>query len=56
MNIAITSHYLPTGSKVGVGCVVHYMASELVQRGHQVAVFSRNLMGDGALPRGLCRD
>jgi phosphatidylinositol alpha-mannosyltransferase len=48
MNIAIISHYLPTGSKIGVGYVVHYMANELVQRGHQVTVFSRSPKPDDA--------
>ncbi|MBW3635209.1 MAG: glycosyltransferase family 4 protein [Armatimonadetes bacterium] len=41
MNIAITSLYLPSGSKIGVGYVVHYFANEMIQRGHQVTVFSQ---------------
>lgn len=40
MKIAITSFYLPSGSKIGVGYVVHYLANELVKRGHSVTVFS----------------
>ena len=40
MKIAITSYYLPAGSKIGVGYVVHYLANELVKRGHDVTVFS----------------
>jgi len=40
MKIAITSFYLPSGSKIGVGYMVHYLANQLVQRGHQVTVFS----------------
>ena len=41
MNIAFTSLYLPSGSKIGVGYQVHYLANELVKRGHQVTVFSQ---------------
>ncbi|MBV9848922.1 MAG: glycosyltransferase family 4 protein [Armatimonadetes bacterium] len=41
MNIAITSMYLPSGSKIGVGYQVHYLANELVKRGHRVTVFSQ---------------
>lgn len=42
MNIAITSLYLPTGSKIGVGYQVHYLANALVRRGHSVTVFSQS--------------
>lgn len=49
MKIAITSLYLPSGSKIGVGYVVHAFANELVQRGHQVTVFSQS----GASPDSL---
>ena len=49
MNIAITSLYLPSGSKIGVGYVVHYLANELVQRGHQVTVFSQSGASDDSL-------
>ena len=41
MNIAITSLYLPSGSKIGVGYVVHALANELSSRGHNVTVFSQ---------------
>lgn len=41
MKIAILSMYLPSGSKIGVGYVVHYLANELVARGHEVTVFSQ---------------
>lgn len=41
MKIAITSLYLPSGSKIGVGYQVHYLANTLVQRGHRVTVFSQ---------------
>ena len=41
MKIAIISLYLPSGSKIGVGYQVHYLANELVKRGHQVTVFSQ---------------
>jgi len=42
MKIAITSLYLPSGSKIGVGYQVHNLANELVRRGHQVRVFSQS--------------
>ena len=42
MNIAITSLYLPSGSKIGVGYQVHYLANALVKRGHAVTVFSQS--------------
>lgn len=42
MKIAITSLYLPTGSKIGVGYQVHYLANELTKRGHAVTVFSQS--------------
>ena len=42
MNIAITSLYLPTGSKIGVGYCVHALANELTDRGHRVTVFSQS--------------
>ena len=41
MKIAITSLYLPSGSKIGVGYQVHYLANALVRRGHDVRVFSQ---------------
>ncbi len=41
MNIAITSLYLPSGSKIGVGYQVHALANSLVRRGHEVTVFSQ---------------
>ena len=40
MRIAITTLYLPSGSKIGVGYQVHDMANALVKRGHSVEVFS----------------
>lgn len=41
MNIALTSLYLPSGSKIGVGYQVHHLANALVRRGHEVTVFSQ---------------
>jgi phosphatidylinositol alpha-mannosyltransferase len=41
VNIAITSLYLPSGSKIGVGYQVHHLANALVRRGHTVTVFSQ---------------
>ena len=49
MNIAITSLYLPTGSKIGVGYQVHYLANALVRRGHSVTVFSQSGASSDAL-------
>lgn len=49
MKIAITSLYLPSGSKIGVGYQVHYMANELVKRGHQVTVFSQSGLSPDSL-------
>ena len=36
MKIALLSLYLPGSSKIGVGYQVHYLANELVKRGHDV--------------------
>jgi len=41
VRIAITSLYLPSGSKIGVGYQVHFLANELVRRGHSVTIFSQ---------------
>ena len=41
MNIAMSSLYLPGGSKIGVGYQVHQMANQMVLRGHRVTVFSQ---------------
>ena len=41
MKIAITSLYLPSGSKIGVGYQVHALANALTRRGHAVTVFSQ---------------
>lgn len=49
MKIAITSLYLPSGSKIGVGYQVHYLANELVKRGHRVTVFSQTGRCDDSL-------
>ena len=46
MKIAITSLYLPSGSKIGVGYQVHDLANHLVARGHDVTVFSQTGPGD----------
>jgi glycosyltransferase involved in cell wall biosynthesis len=48
MNIAITSLYLPGGSKIGVGYQVHMLANALVGRGHGVTVFSQCAAGEDA--------
>lgn len=49
MNIAITSLYLPSGSKIGVGYVVHTFANEMVKRGHRVTVFSQSGPSEGSI-------
>lgn len=41
MKVAMVSRYLPSGSKIGVGYQVHLLANGLVERGHQVTVFSQ---------------
>jgi len=46
MKIAITSLYLPSGSKIGVGYQVHALANALTDRGHQVTVFSQTGASD----------
>lgn len=40
LRIAMTSYYLPSESKIGVGFQVDALASELARRGHHVTVFS----------------
>ncbi len=40
MRVALTSLYLPSGSKIGVGYQVHGLANALAERGHEVTVFS----------------
>lgn len=48
MKIALLSLYLPGSSKIGVGYQVHYLANEMVRRGHDVTVFSQSESGEGA--------
>jgi len=40
LRIGMTSYYLPSGSKIGVGYQVHALANALVDRGHEVEVHS----------------
>jgi phosphatidyl-myo-inositol alpha-mannosyltransferase len=47
LRIAMTSYYLPTGSKIGVGYQAHALANGLQDRGHEVTLFS---------PCGPCGD
>ena len=42
------SNYLPSGSKIGVGYQVHALANALVDRGHDLTVFSSCGPPDGA--------
>ena len=48
LRIAMTSYYLPSGSKIGVGYQVHALANGLVSRGHEVTVFSDCEASDGS--------
>jgi phosphatidylinositol alpha-mannosyltransferase len=48
MNIAMTSYYLPSTSKIGVGYQAHYMATAMTRRGHRVVIFSPSPAVDGA--------
>jgi phosphatidyl-myo-inositol alpha-mannosyltransferase len=45
----MTAYYLPSESKMGVGYQVHELANALVERGHDVTVFSSSRHSDGAL-------
>lgn len=45
----MTSYYLPSGSKIGVGYQVHALANGLTRRGHDVTVFSDCPASEGAL-------
>ena len=49
MKIALLSLYLPSGSKIGVGYQVHYLANALVKRGHSVTVFSQTGASEDSL-------
>lgn len=40
LRIAMISHYLPSGSKIGVGYQAHALANTLVARGNEVTMFS----------------
>jgi len=40
LRVAMISHYLPSESKIGVGYQVHALANAMVDRGHEVTVFS----------------
>ena len=48
LRIAMTSYYLPSGSKIGVGYQVHALANGLVDRGHDVTIFSGCPASSGA--------
>ena len=45
----MTSYYLPSGSKIGVGYQVHALANGLSRRGHDVTVFSDCPASEGSL-------
>lgn len=44
----MTSFYLPSEDKIGVGWVAHRLANELARRGHDVTMFSPAVATDGA--------
>ena len=48
LRIAMASFYLPSGSKIGVGYQAHAIANGLVDRGHDVTVFSASGNSEGA--------
>lgn len=62
MKIALISYYLPSESKIGVGFQTHALANALVDRGHDVTMFSACRPVEGARyqhalvsPRGALR-
>lgn len=48
LRIAMISNYLPSDSKMGVGYQAHELATELVDRGHEVVMFSPSVPVEGA--------
>jgi glycosyltransferase involved in cell wall biosynthesis len=48
LRIAMTSYYLPSESKIGAGHQAHAMAQALVDRGHEVMMFSPCAPVEGA--------
>jgi len=48
LRIAMISYYLPSESKMGVGYQVHALANALVERGHDITVFSACSASAGA--------
>jgi phosphatidyl-myo-inositol alpha-mannosyltransferase len=48
LRIAMVSYYMPSESKLGTGHQVHALANALVDRGHEVTVFTRCSPSDGA--------
>jgi phosphatidylinositol alpha-mannosyltransferase len=49
LRIAMVSYYMPSESKLGTGHQVHALANALVDRGHEVTVFTRCRPSVGAL-------
>ncbi len=49
LRLAVTTYYLPSESKIGVGWVAHRLANELVALGHHVTVFSPCARPDDAV-------
>jgi phosphatidyl-myo-inositol alpha-mannosyltransferase len=48
LRVAMISNYLPSGSKIGVGYQAHALANALVDRGHEVRLFSSCSASAGA--------
>src|SRR5437773_2206980 len=51
LSIAMSSYFLPSESKIGVGYVAHRMACEMSARGHTVTMFSPCAESQGATYR-----
>lgn len=51
LRIAMVSYYMPSESKLGTGHQAHALANALVDRGHEVTVFTRCRPTTGALYR-----
>jgi phosphatidyl-myo-inositol alpha-mannosyltransferase len=48
LQLAVTSYYLPSTSKIGAGWMAHRLANALVEIGHQVTMFSPSPRPEGS--------
>ena len=53
LRILMTSYYMPSDSKIGVGHQVHLLANQLVSMGHQVTLATPCPVSDGATYRTM---